>query len=162
MEKLSYNLTGLTQVFNESAGQILSTELTVGGLCHNQLSPLDLGFTSVWAIFFFTKPLMNNTKTLKMYHDMTQIAKERHARSRRQDMQEQDSVLPIDNNESPCRMYTQWLSQCNIVIMSLLLHVQLSDLDLDFEEIILKPDGFNINYCSGICSFPQPQIQTIT
>ena len=37
----------------------------------------------------------------------------------------------------------------------LLLKVQLSDLGLDFEETVIKPDGFNINYCSGLCSFPQ-------
>lgn len=114
LNEIAINFTGLTQVFYEAIRDKdnIVYELSVGGSCHDRLTPEDLGFTTTmtnnaWVIVFSTKLVMDDAKFLKRFSDLTQAAKDTHYTKRHAEIAQEEILI----NESPCRMYTQWVSK---------------------------------------------------
>ena len=121
MEKIFVNFTGFTQAFYDSfrdKPNLISTvtfKLSISGPCYSLLSPTDLGFISSgashpWLVAFSINPEVDEAKIVKRLSKLTNYVK-----NKRQAVNESAEEIPerLDaiNIESPCKMYTHWVSE---------------------------------------------------
>ena len=122
-EKIFVNYTGFTQALYESFSNergvvsTISFKLSVSGTCSNVLSPADLGFSSSqesfpWLVAFSINPEVDKARVGERLSELTVYAK-----NKRQAMNASAETSTIV--ESPCRMYTHWVSHIIIYMEAL-------------------------------------------
>ena len=127
MEKAFVNFTGFTQAFYDSfrnktgKSSVISTvtfKLSISGSCYSLLSPTDLGFTSSgenhpWLVAFSINPEVDKTKIVQRLSELTAYVKNKRQAVNESAVNKSAEVserLDFFNIESPCRMYTHWVS----------------------------------------------------
>ena len=124
-EKTHVNFTGLSQAFSDSLRNEeekpsrVSFDLSIGGSCHNVLTPTDLGFNDhhePWLVTYSIQLDSDRPKRLNRFSKVIREAKNTHYARMQADAGNETGDILSEESEiditRPCRMYPLRVSSC--------------------------------------------------